>query len=134
MNESPTRITAATMLVLGFAGSAFADSPVTFVQGNSRLLIKVNGSDFATYVWNDPTVKRPYFAHVYSPKGVQVTRTFPPVRREGRHRPRHDAPRSLAGVRRHLRDGLLAEQRGRPTRRVRPGAGCRSPGWSVRRP
>jgi hypothetical protein len=79
MNESPTRIAAATMLVLSLTAHGFADSPVTFERQESRLLIKVNGSDFTTYVWNDPTVKRPYFAHLRSPKGVQVTRTFPPV-------------------------------------------------------
>ena len=82
MNESPMRIAAATMLVFSFAVSGSADSPVTFERRESRLLIKVNGTDFATYVWNDPTVKRPYFVHIHSPKGVQVTRTFPPV--EGR--------------------------------------------------
>jgi hypothetical protein len=82
MNESPMRLAAATMLVLSFAASGSADSPATFVRGESRLLIKVNGSEFATYVWNDPTVKRPYFSQVHSPRGVQVTRTFPPV--EGR--------------------------------------------------
>jgi hypothetical protein len=82
MNLSLTRIAAATMLVLSLAASGFADSPVTFVRGESRLLIKVSGSDVATYVWNDPTVKRPYFAHIHSPRGLQVTRTFPPV--EGR--------------------------------------------------
>jgi hypothetical protein len=82
MNESPMRLAAATMLVLSFAASGLADSPVTFVRGDSRLLIKINGSDFATYVWNDRTVKRPYFSHVHSPRGVQITRTFPPV--EGR--------------------------------------------------
>src|SRR4051794_11817499 len=82
MDECFTRFAAATMLVLGFAASCFADSPVTFVRGESRLLVRIKGSDFATYVWNDPTVKRPYFAHIHSPRGAQVTRTFPPV--EGR--------------------------------------------------
>jgi hypothetical protein len=82
MIECLTRITAVTMLLLSFAPSGSADSPVTFEQRESRLLIKVNGSDFATYVSNDPIVKRPYFSHIHSPKGFQVTRTFPPV--EGR--------------------------------------------------
>jgi hypothetical protein len=68
----------ATALFL-FSHSAFADSPVTFQPRESHLLIKTNGSDFATYVWNDPSVKRPYFAHIRSSKGVQVTRNFPPV-------------------------------------------------------
>jgi len=69
--------TAALLLALTIPG--FADSPVTFERGESRLLIKVDGSDFASYVWDDPSVKRPYFAHIRSPKGVQLTRSFPPV-------------------------------------------------------
>jgi hypothetical protein len=79
MNESLTRIAVAMMLLPSFSAYGFADSPVTFVRGESRLLIKINGSDFATYVWSDPTVKRPYFAHIHTTKGVQVTRTFPPI-------------------------------------------------------
>jgi len=82
MNGRPTTIAAAMMLLLSLTVNGVADSPVTIERGDSRLLIKVNGSDFATYVWNDPTVKRPYFAHIRSPKGFQVTRSFPPV--EGR--------------------------------------------------
>jgi hypothetical protein len=77
VNNGHTTILATALFLLSH--SAFADSPVTFEQGESHLLIKINGSDFARYVWNDPSVKRPYFAHIRSPKGVQVTRNFPPV-------------------------------------------------------
>jgi hypothetical protein len=70
-------ILATALFLLG--QSVFADPPVTFRQGESHLLIKINGSDFATYVWNDPLVKRPYFANLRTPKGVRVTRSFPPV-------------------------------------------------------
>jgi hypothetical protein len=77
VNSRQSSIIAVALLLLG--RSAVADSPVTFERADSRLLIKVNRSDFATYVWNDPTVKRPYFAHIRSPKGVQVTRNFPPI-------------------------------------------------------
>jgi hypothetical protein len=77
VNSSQSSIIAFALFLLG--RSAVADSPVTFVRADARLLIKVNRSDFATYVWNDPTVKRPYFAHIRSPKGVQVTRNFPPI-------------------------------------------------------
>jgi hypothetical protein len=37
------------------------DSPVRFARQQDRLSIQINGKPFATYVWNDPTVKRPYF-------------------------------------------------------------------------
>jgi hypothetical protein len=77
LNNSHTTVIAIALFLL--SRSAFADSPVTFERGESHLLIKINGSDFATYVWNDPSVKRPYFEHIRSPKGVQVTRSFPPV-------------------------------------------------------
>ena len=72
-------VTAVTLLLLSLSVPALADSPVTFERGESRLSIKVNGSDFAAYVWNDPSVKRPYFANVRNPKGIQVTRNLPPV-------------------------------------------------------
>jgi hypothetical protein len=77
VNNSHTTIFAAALFLL--SRSAYADSPVRFEKGESHLLIKINGSDFATYEWNDPSVKRPYFAHIRSPKGVQITRNFPPV-------------------------------------------------------
>ena len=70
---------AVTLLLLSLSVPAFADSPVTFERGKDRLLIQIRGKLFATYVWDDPSVKRPYFAHVRTPKGVQVTRSFPPV-------------------------------------------------------
>jgi hypothetical protein len=59
--------------------SSAADSLVTFERGKDRLLIQIQGKPFATYVWNDPSIKRPYFAHIRTTKGVQVTRSFPPV-------------------------------------------------------
>ena len=68
------------LISLGLIGDG--DSPVKFERGKDHVSIRIGGKPFATYVWNDPTVKRPYFAHIRSPKGVQVTRTFPPV--EGR--------------------------------------------------
>lgn len=52
--------------------------PVTFEQGNGRLDIHVAGKPVAAYVWQDPQVPRPYFAHVNAPNGMQVTRNHPP--------------------------------------------------------
>jgi hypothetical protein len=77
VNNTHMTILATALFLLSY--SAVADSPVTFERGESHLLIKINGLDFATYVWNDPSVKRPYFAQIRSPKGVQVTRCFPPI-------------------------------------------------------
>jgi hypothetical protein len=65
---------------LGLIGDG--DTPVKFKCGQDHVSIEIGGMPFATYVWNDPTVKRPYFTQIHTPKGVQATRTFPPV--EGR--------------------------------------------------
>jgi hypothetical protein len=56
-----------------------AGSPVSFEPGKDQLVIQIDGKPFATYVWDDPSIKRPYFAHVRSPRGVPVTRNLPPV-------------------------------------------------------
>ncbi len=80
MSISQSRIFGVALFLL--SGSAVADSPVTFERRENCLLIKIDGSDFATYVWNDKSVKRPYFAHIRSPKGIQLTRNFPPVEGE----------------------------------------------------
>ena len=65
------------LVSLGLIGDDI--SPIKFERGKDQLSIRIGGKQFATYVWNDPTVKRPYFAHIRSPKGFQVTRNYPPV-------------------------------------------------------
>ena len=66
-------------LALGLPAPAGAEPPVAFDQKDGRLLIRIDGRPFATYVWKDGTVRRPYFAHLHAPNGVRVTRTHPPV-------------------------------------------------------
>lgn len=44
-----------------------------------RVLFRAGGETVAVYVFDDPIVKRPYFAHLCAPGGPQVTRAFPPV-------------------------------------------------------
>jgi hypothetical protein len=56
-----------------------AQSPVTFCSKDGALHIQVDRKPFATYVWGDRNVRRPYFAHLHAPNGKQVTRTHPPV-------------------------------------------------------
>ena len=73
------------LINLGLIGDG--DSPVKFERGQDHVSIRIGGMPLVTDVWNDPTVKRPYFAHIRSPKGRQVTRTFPPV--EGRDATMH---------------------------------------------
>jgi hypothetical protein len=44
-----------------------------------KVQISVGGRPFATYVYNDDKVGRPYFTQVRAPNGFQVTRNHPPV-------------------------------------------------------
>jgi Methane oxygenase PmoA len=46
---------------------------------DDRVVITRGGKPLAHYVFNDPQIPRPYFAHVRTLAGVQVTRTHPPV-------------------------------------------------------
>jgi hypothetical protein len=52
---------------------------VSFEYRPGQLLVRVGGEEFATYVYSDPEIPRPYFAHVKTPSGIQVTRNHPPV-------------------------------------------------------
>src|SRR5688572_25488530 len=65
-----------------FTAEAQSESPVSFDQKAGSLAIKIEGRPLATYVWNDPSVLRPYFTRLHAPHGQQVTRNHPPV--EGR--------------------------------------------------
>jgi hypothetical protein len=43
-----------------------------------KLKISIDGQPVADYVFQDPEIPRPYFAALYAPNGVQVTRNQPP--------------------------------------------------------
>lgn len=55
-----------------------AQTPVTIQDDGRALDIHCNGKQIATYVYRHDKVLRPFFAHVKSPSGTQVTRNFPP--------------------------------------------------------
>ena len=60
-------------------GVAAENQPVVaFQQKPGNLLITVGGRPFATYVYEDPVITRPYFAHVKTACGIQATRNHPP--------------------------------------------------------
>ena len=46
---------------------------------DQRLEIRFNGVEIASYYYNHPETQRPFFAHVKTPSGLQVTRNFPPI-------------------------------------------------------
>ena len=52
---------------------------VSFQHQPGKLLISVGGEPFAAYVYEDAKIRRPYFAHVKAPSGVQATRNHPPI-------------------------------------------------------
>jgi hypothetical protein len=62
---------------------------VDFVEGDGRITIVIDDSPVAIYSYREERIKRPYFAHVRTPAGVQVTRQFPPV--AGQDPTDHDA-------------------------------------------
>jgi hypothetical protein len=51
---------------------------ISIVEQPGRLEIRVGDKPFATYVYQDEKILRPYFANVHAPDGVQVTRNHPP--------------------------------------------------------
>ncbi len=67
-----------TLLFIHIAATCAAGE-VKFNEADGKLLISVDGKAVATYVFRDSKIPRPYFAHVNTPDGIQVTRTHPPV-------------------------------------------------------
>lgn len=65
---------------------AMAESPaiadetpsIAFQQQPGKLQISIGGKLFATYVYRDEKILRPYFTNVHAPGGIQVTRRHPP--------------------------------------------------------
>lgn len=57
---------------------AYDQPAVAFKQRPGELTITIGGAPFASYIYEDPQISRPYFAHVKSPCGIQVTRNHPP--------------------------------------------------------
>jgi hypothetical protein len=53
---------------------------VAVQQGDGMLGITIGGQPIAEYVFKDDEVRRPYFRHLRTRSGVQVTRNHPPVK------------------------------------------------------
>lgn len=54
------------------------NAAVTFNESPGKITIQIAGKPFATYIYNDPVLPRPYFCQIMAPNGVQVTRNQPP--------------------------------------------------------
>lgn len=58
----------------------FASEPeVTFKQNDNSLEIAIGGSPFATYIFKDTFIPRPFFCHVNAPGNIPITRNHPPI-------------------------------------------------------
>jgi hypothetical protein len=66
-------------LSLGWAG-AETEPAVSFRHEAHQLHIFIGAKPFATYVFQDEQVRRPYLTQVRAPGGVQVTRNHPPLK------------------------------------------------------
>jgi hypothetical protein len=78
----PSGIVSPFVLCLSFISLAsFALVAGEFVaeQRDDRFVISRAGAAVAHYVFKDAKILRPYFAHVHTPDGIQVTRNHPPI-------------------------------------------------------
>lgn len=68
-----------SVLLLWLGAPASAQTPrLTFTKTDDRVDINVNQKTIVSYVFQDKLISRPYFAHVKTPTGIQVTRNHPP--------------------------------------------------------
>lgn len=73
-------------LAVGFVVTGKADTSraaelpnVEFQTAPGEVCVSIAGKPVATYSYADERIRRPYFAHVKSPGGIQVTRNHPPI-------------------------------------------------------
>ena len=60
--------------------SAGVDAPpVALTRGEGKVDITIGGKPVATYYYDDKVITRPFFAHLRTPSGIQVTRHHPPI-------------------------------------------------------
>lgn len=56
-----------------------AAEPIAFREMPGQLVITAGSQPVATYFYADKEISRPFFAHVFVPGGVQITRNHPPI-------------------------------------------------------
>lgn len=79
MRPQPGSLLLTIIACLATAKASFADHSISFELKETRVVISVDGKLLAVYVWQDPNILRPYFAHLRAPDGTQVTRNLPPM-------------------------------------------------------
>lgn len=68
------------LLVCGIPDTAHAQNRFSFEQKAEQLTIRLDGSECATYYLRGQEIPRPFFAHLKTADGIQVTRNFPPIK------------------------------------------------------
>ncbi len=63
-----------------FVQAVEENPPVSFRQDKGNLEISIGGKTIAEYIFNDDQIRRPYFRHLRTLSGLQVTRNHPPVK------------------------------------------------------
>ena len=66
-------------LLLFFGAFSASAQDFAFTEQPDRLVITHGARPVAHFVFKDAAILRPYFAHVHTPDGIQVTRNHPPV-------------------------------------------------------
>jgi hypothetical protein len=75
------------LVTASFPTGADQATNVGFRHEDDQLVVTIGPNRIATYVYRDEAIPRPYFAHVRTLTGQQVTRHHPPI--EGRDRTDH---------------------------------------------
>lgn len=76
--RSRERLATIVLSALVSLAQTASSQTVSFTKEDGRLQIRVDAEEFATYVWEDPEIPRPYFCQVNAPNGMPVARTRPP--------------------------------------------------------
>ncbi len=69
----------AGMISAAAAAAETAQPPVSFVKGDGRVTVVIDGLPVAVYCYKDEKITRPFFAHVRALDGIQITRHHPPI-------------------------------------------------------
>ncbi|MHB8954733.1 MAG: DUF6807 family protein [Pirellulaceae bacterium] len=75
----PGGLTCITLLSALVCGAALAQTQdISFERRADDVVVRIRDRPVATYVLRDAQVSRPYFAHICTPSGIQVSRHHPP--------------------------------------------------------
>lgn len=73
-------ITVVGLMGVSFGESNPLDNELTIEELSDRLVIRLGEEELLHYVFDDSSIRRPYFAHVKTVQGNQVTRNHPPIK------------------------------------------------------